>query len=125
MATMASLADASPSIALGALDGRYRAAVAPLVDHLSESALNRERVRVEVEWLIHLTDNHVVAGVRALTADEQTRLRTIAQDFGVDDIAELAQIEGETVHDVKAIEYYLKRRIPTIGNIRAGPLRLH
>jgi len=55
MATMASLADASPSIALGALDGRYRTAVAPLVDHLSEAALNRERVRVEVEWLIHLT----------------------------------------------------------------------
>ena len=119
---MASLADASPSIALGALDGRYRAAVAPLVDHLSESALNRERVRVEVEWLIHLTDNHVVAGVRALTADEQTRLRTIAQDFGVDDIAELAQIEGETVHDVKAIEYYLKRRIPTISDNQAADL---
>ena len=44
-----------PAIALGALDGRYRAAVAPLVDHLSEAALNRERVRVEVEWLVHLT----------------------------------------------------------------------
>ena len=36
---MVSLADTSPSIALGALDGRYRTTVAPLVDHLSEAAL--------------------------------------------------------------------------------------
>jgi adenylosuccinate lyase len=39
---MPSLADAQ--VALGALDGRYRSAVAPLVDHLSEPALNRERL---------------------------------------------------------------------------------
>ena len=113
---MASLADASPSIALGALDGRYRGVVAPLVDHLSEAALNRERVRVEVEWLIHLTTNHVVPNVRALAAEEQARLRAIVQDFGVDDIAELGEIERETVHDVKAVEYYLKRRLPTISD---------
>jgi adenylosuccinate lyase len=112
---MASLADASPSIALGALDGRYRPTVAPLVDHLSEAALNRERVRVEVEWLIHLTTGEVVPNVRALTADEQTRLRAIVEDFGPDDVAELAEIERETVHDVKAVEYYLKRRLTTIA----------
>ncbi len=111
---MASLANASPSIALGALDGRYRAAVAPLVEHLSEAALNRERVRVEVEWLIHLTDSAVVPGVRRLTAEEQTRLRAVVEDFGPDDVAELAEIERETVHDVKAVEYYLKRRLATI-----------
>ncbi|MBE3076441.1 MAG: adenylosuccinate lyase [Actinobacteria bacterium] len=119
---MVSLADASPSIALGALDGRYRDAVAPLIDHLSEAALNRERVRVEVEWLIHLTTNAVVAGVRALTADEQARLRTVVEDFGPSDIAELAEIERETVHDVKAIEYYVKRRLTAIGGERATDL---
>jgi len=74
MANMASFADAFPPIALGALDGRYREAVAPLVDHLSEAALNRERLRVEVEWLVHLTTNAVVPGVRALSDDEQARL---------------------------------------------------
>ena len=119
---MASLADASPSIALGALDGRYRAAVAPLVDHLSEAALNRERVHVEVEWLIHLTTNQVVPNVRELTADEQTGLRAIVERFGVDDVAELAEIERETVHDVKAVEYYLKRRLPTIAGENAAGL---
>jgi adenylosuccinate lyase len=121
MPDMASFADAFPPIALGALDGRYRAAVAPLVDHLSEAALNRERVRVEVEWLIHLTTNAVVPGVRPLTADEQARLRAIVDGFGQDDVGELAEIERETAHDVKAVEYYLKRRLLTInGRPSAG-----
>jgi len=108
---MVSLADSSPPIALGALDGRYRPAVAPLVDHLSEAALNRERVHIEVEWLIHLTTGQIVPKVRVLTPDEQTRLLALVEDFGPDDIAELAGLERETVHDVKAVEYYLKRRL--------------
>lgn len=112
---MASLADATPSIALGALDGRYRSAVAPLVDHLSEPALNRERLHVEVEWLIFLTTHQVVPGVRALSDDEQRQLRQVVADFGADEIAELAEIERETQHDVKAVEYFLKRRLTHIA----------
>ena len=84
---MVSLADVSPPIALGALDGRYRTTVAPLVDHLSEAALNRERVHVEVEWLIHLTTGQIVPNVRALSADEQTRLLAVVDDFDPGDIA--------------------------------------
>ncbi|WP_392424937.1 adenylosuccinate lyase [Barrientosiimonas humi] len=118
---MPSLADAQPPIALGALDGRYRPAVAPLVDHLSEAALNRQRVNVEIEWLIHLTDAQLVPDVRRLTPDEQAQLRAVVTDFGTDDIAELGAIERETVHDVKAVEYYLKRRLPAIvGDDAAG-----
>ena len=112
---MASLADATPPIALGALDGRYRSAVAPLVEHLSEPALNRERVRVEVEWLIHLTSRHVVPGVRALTEAEQSALRQVVEDFGADEVAEMGDIERVTQHDVKAVEYFLKRRLTTIA----------
>ena len=112
---MASLADATPPIALGSLDGRYRAAVAPLVDHLSEAALNRARLHVEVEWLIHVTSHGVVPNVRSLTAEEQAALREVVTDFGSDEIAELAEIERVTVHDVKAIEYFLKRRLAVIA----------
>jgi adenylosuccinate lyase len=115
MNIMVSLADASPSIALGALDGRYRKTVAPLVDHLSEAALNRQRIRVEVEWLIHLTTGQIVPNVRALTAVEQTRLLAIVDDFGPADIAELAELERETVHDVKAVEYFVKARLTALG----------
>ena len=105
------LADITPAIALGPLDGRYRGAVAPLVDHLSEAALNRARLHVEVEWFIHLADGAVVPGTRPLTPDERELLRAIPAAFGADEIAEHAAIERETVHDVKAIEYLIKRRI--------------
>ncbi|MGO1167261.1 MAG: adenylosuccinate lyase [Janibacter sp.] len=112
---MQSLADATPQIALGALDGRYRPSVAPLIDHLSEPALNRMRVHVEVEWLIHLTSEQVVPGVRALTGSEQSALRQVVEDFGPEDIAELAATEKVTQHDVKAVEYFLKQRLSRIA----------
>ncbi|HEY0118785.1 MAG TPA: adenylosuccinate lyase [Cellulomonas sp.] len=108
---MVRLADVVPPIALGPLDGRYRAVVAPLVDHLSEAALNRTRLAVEVEWVIHLTRNRVVPGAPTLTAADEAYLRAVPEAFGADEIAELAEIERATVHDVKAVEYFLKRRL--------------
>ena len=106
-----SFADISPQIALTPLDGRYRAQTAPLVDHLSEAALNRSRLVVETEWMIHLLDAQVIPGLRTLTEQERTLLRAIPEDFGAEGIAEHAEIERETIHDVKAIEYYIKRRL--------------
>lgn len=103
------LADAG--IPLGALDGRYRPVVAPLVEYLSEAALNRERVHVEIEWLLHLTDRSVVPGAGPLPAGEAERLRAVVVEFGPDEVAELAAIERETAHDVKAVEYFVKRRL--------------
>ncbi|MEI2765005.1 MAG: adenylosuccinate lyase [Dermatophilaceae bacterium] len=112
---MPALADLDPPIPLGALDGRYRAVVAPLVEHLTEPALNRERLRVEVEWLIHLTTHAVVPGVRALTPAEQAALRALVDGFGAADIAALGQLERVTQHDVKAIEYYLREWLASIA----------
>ncbi|HNV42317.1 MAG TPA: lyase family protein, partial [Ornithinibacter sp.] len=115
LAASTSLADAQPPIALGALDGRYRGAVAPLVDHLSEPALNRARVHVEVEWLIHLTEREVVPGVRRLTASEIESLREMVRTFGAAEIDEMAATERVTQHDVKAVEYFVKKRLTQIA----------
>lgn len=110
-----SFADISPVIALGPLDGRYRGAVASLVDYLSEAALNRERMHVEVEWLIALTDGTsegpIVPGAHQLSDAEKAYLRKIVTDFDGAGITELGDIEKETVHDVKAVEYFIKRRL--------------
>ncbi|WP_084075431.1 adenylosuccinate lyase [Demequina sp. NBRC 110052] len=105
------LADIAPPIALGPLDGRYRGAVAGLVDHLSEPALNRMRLHVEVEWFIHLCARDAVPGVRPLTDDEVTLLRGIPAGFDAQTIQEHADFEKVTVHDVKAVEYVIKARI--------------
>ncbi|NOJ59173.1 adenylosuccinate lyase [Arthrobacter sp. 260] len=109
-------------LALGPLDGRYRGAVAPLVDYLSEAALNRDRVHVEVEWLIHLTRNAVLPGTAPLSGDQEAALRTIVTDFDGGSVAELAELERVTVHDVKAVEYFIGRRLPEIGISQLKPL---
>lgn len=108
---MVDLSTVTPPIALGPLDGRYRAVTAPLVNDLSEAALNRARLKVEVEWLIHLTDGGVLPGAPRLSDSEKSYLRGVVESFGADEIAELAEIEAVTRHDVKAVEYLLKRRL--------------
>ena len=118
------LADVSPAIALGPLDGRYRSVSAPLVDFLSEAALNRARVHVEVEWLIHLVQNNVLAGAPTLTDADVAHLRSIPATFGAAEIAELAEIEAETRHDVKAVEYFLKRRLDAAEQAVGGATAL-
>ncbi|RII43637.1 adenylosuccinate lyase [Galactobacter valiniphilus] len=122
MSSSARVSLSSEALALGPLDGRYRPAVAPLIDHLSEAALNRNRVHVEVEWFIHLAQHQVLPGLEKLTAEQEAGLRAIVTDFNTDSVAELAEIEAVTVHDVKAVEYYIGRRLEALGLAQLTPL---
>ena len=106
---------AETTIPLGPLDGRYRGYVADLVDHLSEAALNRNRIHVEVEWFIHLADGMVVPGLRRLTDAQREGLRAIVTEFDETSVAELAKTEAVTVHDVKAVEYFIANRLEDLG----------
>ena len=99
---------------LSPLDGRYRAAVAPLSDYLSEAGLNRARVEVEVEWLIALTDRSLF-GTAPLEETQKERLRALYRGFGADEIAWLAEKESVTRHDVKAVEYLVRDRLSELG----------
>ncbi|MEK0306426.1 adenylosuccinate lyase [Bifidobacterium favimelis] len=117
------LTSITPPIPLNPLDGRYRRQTSPLVDFLSEPALNRERIRVEVEWMILLANGcaengkkPVLPGVKPLTDAELAYLRALPQAFGDEEIQELAGIEAVTHHDVKAVEYYIDRRLETASD---------
>ena len=103
-----------PEQPLSPLDGRYRAAVVELGEHLSEAGLNRARVHVEVEWLLYLTDREFF-GSRRLDAEQARALRQLVADFGQADIDELAALEATTRHDVKAVEYYVRKRLVDLG----------
>lgn len=103
-----------PPQPLSPLDGRYRATVGALGEHLSEAALNRARVHVEVEWLIALTDRSLF-GSAPLNTEQKDALRHLATDFGQPEIDELAALEAETRHDVKAVEYFLRARLRGLG----------
>jgi len=113
-----------PRPALGPLDGRYAPVIAPLVDYLSEPALNRMRLRVEIEWVIHLLATKALPGTTELDQAEVQYLRNLVDQFGADQIAELGAIERTTVHDVKAVEYYLQRRFQEAEAALGRPTRL-
>ena len=109
------LAQLDPTLTLGPLDGRYRGDTAPLIDHLSEAALNRDRIHVEVEWFIHLAESGAVRGTRELLEDEKSQLRDWAAGFDLETIEQLKTFEAVTVHDVKAVEYSIKEFLDQIG----------
>ena len=103
-----------PDQPLSPLDGRYHTAVAELGEHLSEAALNRARVRVEVEWLLYLTD-HELFGSTRVDHEQARALRGFAAEFGQPEIDELATLEATTRHDVKAVEYLVRRKLADLG----------
>ncbi|GAX88754.1 adenylosuccinate lyase [Effusibacillus lacus] len=97
--------------AISPLDGRYRDQVGILGDYVSEWALIKYRVHVEIEWLITMSQNDWIKDVRSFTQQEVDFLRTLAADFDEAASLEVKKIEATTKHDVKAVEYYIKRRI--------------
>jgi adenylosuccinate lyase len=103
-----------PPQPLSPLDGRYRASVEDLGEHLSEAALNRARVHVEVEWLICLT-GHRMFGTEPLSAEASRTLRQWVADFGQPEIDALAALEATTHHDVKAVEYLVREKLAALG----------
>ncbi len=103
---------ASALTAVSPIDGRYADKTADLRQHFSEFALIRERVRVEIAWLIHLAAEPGVDGIDPLDDATRDRLVQIGEQFSVHDGEAIKTIERTTNHDVKAVEYFLKERLP-------------
>ncbi len=97
--------------AVSPIDGRYAAKVGELSECFSEYALFKNRVKVEIEWLLALCAEPALPECRVLTAQEAEQLRNIAARFTPAEAESIKQIEAVTNHDVKAVEYYLKDRI--------------
>jgi adenylosuccinate lyase len=109
----------SPLTALSPLDGRYAAKVRPLQEHFSEFALIRERVAIEIEWLIALASEPSFTPLPPFSAKTVKELRAAAQKFAPADAERVKAIEAKTNHDVKAVEYWLRERFA--GNRVVAP----
>ncbi len=60
--TLAAMTASSTALtALSPLDGRYATKVAPLAAHFSEFGLIHARVRIEIAWLIALSEEPAIA----------------------------------------------------------------
>ena len=102
--------------AISPIDGRYRSKVEPLAGFFSEGALIRYRVRVEIEYFIALSEVPQLP-LQALFAQRPQlaeQLRDIYRHFTDDDAQEIKEIEKVTNHDVKAVEYFLKRHFDAL-----------
>ncbi len=95
--------------ALSPLDGRYAARVAALRPLMSEFGLMHRRVQVEVEWFIALGDADF-AEFRPLSEASRGFLRSLVLRFAEADALAIKEIERSINHDVKAVEYWLKKR---------------
>ncbi len=96
-------------LALSPLDGRYARETEALRDYFSEFALIRDRVRVEIAYLIALSrDAHLI---RDLTSAELDLLDALADSFSLDDAHQSKDFERITRHDVKAVESFLRAKL--------------
>jgi adenylosuccinate lyase len=101
----------SPLAALSPLDGRYATTVEPLRAYFSEQALIRYRVRIELAWLEALAAERAIRELKPFSKRSLADFSRLVEDFSERDAEHVKNIEAETNHDVKAIEYWLKAKL--------------
>ncbi len=100
--------------AISPIDGRYRDKVEELSEYFSEYALIKYRVKVEIEYFITLCELPLPQ-LKGFDHRYFAELRKVYGSFTIKDAEEVKEIEGVTNHDVKAVEYFIKRRFDTLG----------
>src|SRR5487761_2433813 len=103
--------------ALSPLDGRYASKVDALREQFSEFALIRQRIRVELAWLLALADEPAIPEIAPFSADARARMAEVGASFSQEDAARVKAIELKTNHDVKAVEYWMKERFADVPEV--------
>ncbi|MEO0318760.1 MAG: adenylosuccinate lyase [Pseudomonadota bacterium] len=106
----------SPLSALSPLDGRYASKTDKLRPLLSEAGFMHHRVKVEISWLLALSEAGF-AELKPFSVEARTLLEKLAADFGEADAARIKEIEAVTNHDVKAVEYWLKEKVQHVPEL--------
>ena len=101
----------SPLAALSPLDGRYARTADPLREHFSEQALIRYRVKVELAWLHALASDKSIPELKPFSRKTVAEFEKLVKAFSERDAGHIKNIEAETNHDVKAIEYWIKAKL--------------
>ena len=102
----------NPLTAISPIDGRYFEIVKPLSPYFSEFALMKYRIQVEIEYLIALSGS--VTELDDFPVYRLKDLRGIFKNFTEAKAEEIKEIEKTTNHDVKALEYYIKKEFDSL-----------
>jgi adenylosuccinate lyase len=101
--------DLNSLTAISPLDGRYRQKVSDLDLYFSEFGLFKYRLMVEVEYFIALCDIPLPQ-LSDFRKDNYQELRSIYEEFNIQDAEKIKEREKITNHDIKAVEYFLKEK---------------
>ena len=104
----------TPLSAISPIDGRYRNTTAELALYFSEYALIKYRVFVEIEYFIALCE-HPLPQLQNFDKNVAEKLRDIYKNFSEADAESIKQIEKTTNHDVKAVEYFIKKEFDKLN----------
>jgi adenylosuccinate lyase len=110
--------------ALSPLDGRYASKTQALRPILSESGFMHHRVKVEIAWLIALSEAGF-AELKPFSEQAKMLLNQLGSDFSEEDAARIKAIEATTNHDVKAVEYWLKEKVSHLPELIAAAEFIH
>ena len=94
--------------AISPIDGRYRSKTKSLSAYFSEEALIKYRVQIEIEYFIGLCELPLPQLID-FNPSLFEELRSIYLHFTSDDALQIKEIESTTNHDVKAVEYFIKK----------------
>ena len=110
----------SPLTALSPVDGRYQKTTSKRLRQLfSEFGLIHHRLEVEVAWLLALSDHPKIPEVPSLSDTARKHLQSLVSGFSPEQAQQVKDIEKETNHDVKALEYFLRGKIKDAPGLAA------
>ena len=111
--------------ALSTIDGRYSAQADNLRPFFSEFGLIKNRVKIEILWLILLGDDDEIKEIPKFSNKTKQQLDLIIQHFSLENAESIKIIEKDTNHDVKAVEYWLKDNLKSNSEIQAVSEFIH
>jgi len=100
--------------AVSSIDGRYGNKTQSLRKYFSEYALIKYRIKVEVEYFIAMCELPL-AQLSQVDKELFPKLRDLVENFTEEEALEIKEIEKITNHDVKAVEYFLKKEFGDLG----------
>jgi adenylosuccinate lyase len=110
--------------ALSPLDGRYAGKVTALRPLMSEQGYMHRRVQVEIAWFIALSDAGF-AEFKPLSATSREYLISLVTNFSTEDALAIKDEEKVTNHDVKAVEYWIKKKFKGHAELEAAAEFVH
>lgn len=102
-------------LALSPLDGRYFKIAKQFSPYFSEYALAKNKVNVEVEWLIYLIENLKEAEILKKYVNQKKEIKQIFSDFSEKDFKEMKEIEAIINHDTKSAELFVSNKLKENG----------